>query len=255
MQQFCGFLHKISVLAIMNFNYSYRAFLITSLLTGSLVLFLFSVKLSKKQQENAEETYDVVMAPEELLPEELAIAALEPEKVKIETNRAYNEAEKFISSVEQEEATTETTEGKLQEMNDAIENSKNDTGPGLERNVSAEAEKKKKFSNSESGKEATAIVESGNRNTTISYRLVNRNDIDLPNPVYTCYGSGRVVINIEVDRLGKVVKNSFNKSASTTNNQCLVDAALEYSQQARFSTDASKAVQLGTITFNFPGQE
>ncbi len=80
----------------MNFNYSYRAFLITSLLTGSLVLFLFSVKLSKKQQENAEETYDVVMAPEELLPEELAIAALEPEKVKIETNRAYNEAEKFI---------------------------------------------------------------------------------------------------------------------------------------------------------------
>ncbi|MAB56956.1 hypothetical protein [Aequorivita vladivostokensis] len=240
----------------MNFNYSYRAFLITSLLTGSLVLFLFSVKLSKEQEENTEETYDVVMAPEELLPEDLAIAELTPEKVKIETNRAYNEAEKFISSVENEdEEITETTEGKLQEMNEALENSKSDNGNGATVTTKPEKEKKKKFSNSETGKEGEAVVKSGNRNTTISYQLVNRKDIDLPNPVYTCYGSGKVVINVEVNNLGKVVKNSYNKTASTTSNECLIDAALEYSEQARFSTDASKAKQLGTITFNFPGQQ
>jgi len=240
----------------MNFNYSYRSFLITSLLTGSLVLFLFSVKLSKEREENTEETYDVVMAPEELLPEDLAIAELTPEKVKIETNRAYNEAEKFISSVENEdEEITETTEGKLQEMNDAMENSKNDSGIGTSITPKTEKEKKKKFSNSDSGKDAEAVVKGGNRNTTISYQLVNRKDIDLPNPVYTCYGSGKVVINVEVNNLGKVVKNSYNKTASTTANECLIDAALEYSEQARFTTDASKARQLGTITFNFPGQQ
>ena len=240
----------------MNFNYSYRAFLITSLLTGSLVLFLFSVKLSKEQEENTEETYDVVMAPEELLPEDLAIAELTPEKVKIETNRAYNEAEKFISSVENEdEEITETTEGKLQEMNEALENSKSDNGNGATVTTKPEKEKKKKFSNSETGKEGEAVVKSGNRNTTISYQLVNRKDIDLPNPVYTCYGSGKVVINVEVNNLGKVVKNSYNKTASTTSNECLIDAALEYSEQARFTTDASKVRQLGTITFNFPGQQ
>lgn len=240
----------------MNFNYSYRAFLITSLLTGSLVLFLFSVKLSKEREESTEETYDVLMAPEELLPEDLAIAELTPEKVKIETNRAYNEAEKFISSVENEdEEITETTEGKLQEMNEALENSKSDNGNGATVKTKPEKEKKKKFSNSETGKEGEAVVKSGNRNTTISYQLVNRKDIDLPNPVYTCYGSGKVVINVEVNNLGKVVKNSYNKTASTTSNECLIDAALEYSEQARFSTDASKAKQLGTITFNFPGQQ
>ena len=240
----------------MNFNYSYRAFLITSLLTGSLVLFLFSVKLSKEREEITEETYDIVMAPEELLPEDLAIAELTPEKVKIETNRAYNEAEKFISSVENEdEETTETTEGKLQEMNEALENSKSDNGNGATVTTKPEKEKKKKFSNSESGKEGEAVVKSGNRNTTISYQLVNRKDIDLPNPVYTCYGSGKVVINVEVNNLGKVVKNSYNKTASTTSNECLIDAALEYSEQARFTTDASKVRQLGTITFNFPGQQ
>ena len=220
------------------------------------MLFLFSVKLSKEREESTEETYDVVMAPEELLPEDLAIAELTPEKVKIETNRAYNEAEKFISSVENEdEEITETTEGKLQEMNEALENSKSDNGNGATITTKPEKEKKKKFSNSESGKEGEAVVKSGNRNTTISYQLVNRKDIDLPNPVYTCYGSGKVVINVEVNNLGKVVKNSYNKTASTTSNECLIDAALEYSEQARFSTDASKAKQLGTITFNFPGQQ
>ncbi len=240
----------------MNFNYSYRAFLITSLLTGSLVLFLFSVKLKKEAEANPEETYDVVMAPEEILPEELAIAEPTPEKVKVETNRAYNEAEKFISSVENEnEEETETTEGKLQAMNEALENSKSDNGIGTSLATKPEKEKKKKFSNSQSQKTGEAVVKSGNRNTTISYQLVNRNDIDLPNPVYTCYGSGKVVINIEVDQLGKVVKNGYNKTASTTTNECLIDAALEYSEQARFSTDATKARQLGTITFNFPGQQ
>eukprot|EP00657_Telonema_sp_P-1_P006596 TRINITY_DN2568_c0_g2_i1.p1 TRINITY_DN2568_c0_g2~~TRINITY_DN2568_c0_g2_i1.p1 ORF type:complete len:113 (+),score=2.68 TRINITY_DN2568_c0_g2_i1:119-457(+) len=103
-----------------------RDSLITSLLTGGLVLFLFSVSLSKIQEENNEETYDVVMAPEEIIPEDLAIAELTPEKVKIETNRAYNEAEKFISSIENEnQELTETTEGKLQQMSDAIEESSN----------------------------------------------------------------------------------------------------------------------------------
>ncbi len=240
----------------MNFNYSYRAFLITSLLTGSLVLFLFSVKLRKEAEANPEETYDVVMAPEEILPEELAIAEPTPEKVKVETNRAYNEAEKFISSVENEnEEETETTEGKLQAMNEALESSKSDNGIGTSLATKPEKEKKKKFSNSQSQKTGEAVVKSGNRNTTISYQLVNRNDIDLPNPVYTCYGSGKVVINIEVDQLGKVVKNGYNKTASTTTNECLIDAALEYSEQARFSTDATRARQLGTITFNFPGQQ
>ncbi len=240
----------------MNFNYSYRAFLITSLLTGCLVLLLYSVKLSNEQEESNEETYDLVITPEELLPEDLAIAALTPEIVKVETNRAYNEAEKFISSVENEDQEiTETTEGKLQEMIDAMENSKSDNVRGTSVTAKPEKEKKKKFSNSKSGKEGEAVVKSGNRNTTISYQLVNRKDMDLPNPVYTCFGSGKVVINVEVNNLGKVVRNSYNKTASTTSNECLIDAALDYSKQARFNTDASREQQLGTITFNFPGQQ
>lgn len=240
----------------MNFNYSYKAFLITSLLTGILVLFLYSVKLSNVPLVNSEETYDIEMTVEDLLPEDLDIAALSPEKVKIETNKAYNEAEKYISSVENEnEEITETTEGKLQEMEDALNKSQN----GVDNKEISEVAKpskttKKEFSNSERKKDAEAVVAGGNRNTTISYQLVDRTAFELPNPVYTCYGSGKVVINIEVNNLGKVIKTYYNKLASTTANGCLIDAATQYASQAIFNTDASRTKQLGSITFNFPGQ-
>ena len=84
--------------------------------------------------------------------------------------------------------------------------------------------------------------------------MKDRKDILLPNPVYTCYGSGKVVINIEVNELGKVIKTTYNKNASTTGNQCLIDSASEYAAKARFNTEAAKIRQLGSITFNFPGQ-
>ena len=96
--------------------------------------------------------------------------------------------------------------------------------------------------------------EGSNRRTTISYRLKNRKDIDLPNPVYTCSGPGKIVITIEVNARGDVKKCSFNNNASTTNDQCLIDAALEYAAKAKFTADTSRKNQLGTITFNFPGQ-
>ncbi len=239
----------------MNFNYSYRSFLITSLLLGILILSLISIKLSSEQEDILEDTYNLVLTEEQVVEEEEELASLSEEQVKIETNRAYNEAEKFISSVENEnQKITETTEGKLQEMNDALENSQN-SEYGLS-NVIDKSSKDKKtdFSNSKSESKDLAVVSGANRRTTISYQLKDRKDILLPNPVYTCYGSGKVVINIEVNELGKVIKTTYNKNASTTGNQCLIDSASEYAAKARFNTEAAKIRQLGSITFNFPGQ-
>ncbi len=241
----------------MSFNYSYRAFLITSLLTGSLVLLLFSVKLTKIDVPTQEESYNVVLAPEDVLPEPEEIASLSADQVKIETNKAYNEAEKFISTVENENADlTETTEGKLQAMEEALSESEALGEEVLETLPKKPAEKKKKsdFSNGTDTSENISVTEGGNRNTTISYQLVDRRDLQLPNPVYTCYGSGKIVINIEVDNLGMVKRTSYNRNVSSTSNQCLIDAAMEYASQARFSADPSRPKQLGTITFNFPGQ-
>ena len=218
------------------------------------MLLLISIKLSSIPEVSPQDTYDLVIAPEDLL-EETDMASLVNKEVKIETNKAYNESEKFISSVENENRElTEITEGKMQEMQEAMENSSAADVGNTSENKKENQGKEKSFSNSDSNKQQKAVVTGGNRNTTISYRLVDRKDVNLPNPVYTCYGSGRVVINIEVDKNGLVKKGTFNKSASTTSNECLVDAAIEYALMARFSGDETRKRQLGTISFNFPGQ-
>jgi hypothetical protein len=84
--------------------------------------------------------------------------------------------------------------------------------------------------------------------------LVDRKAIKLRNPVYTCDRGGKVVITIEVNALGTVVQASYNKNASTTTNGCLIESALNYANQSKFTTSSEKEKQIGTITYLFPGQ-
>ena len=63
----------------------------------------------------------------------------------------------------------------------------------------------------------------------------------------------KIVINITVNASGKVIGTNYN-NASSSGNQCLIEHALEYAKKAQFNTDASKASQIGTITFYFQGK-
>lgn len=231
----------------MNFNYSYRAFLITSLLFGSLFLLLWSIKLSSEVPVELE-NYDVEYTVEEELLEELNTASTE--KVAIQTNRAYNEAEAFLNELNNPSPEETSTEQKLAQIEAAInqgsapakaDDALDPSAPATEASTETKATK-------------SAGQKGANTRTTISYRLVNRKAMSLPNPVYTCAGGGKVVINVTVNDRGIVEKANYNKSASTTNNGCLIDSALEYANSARFTTAAGKTSQLGTITYNFPGQ-
>lgn len=234
----------------MNFNYSYRAFLITSLLFASLFLGMQSIKLSRYKVE-IEDRLDVEYVLEEISPEEETINDLE--KSKIETNQAYNEAERYITEIENNRSQSEITEAKLQAMNDALLNTS--THSDLSHIKNAEKKIDMARQNVKSKNEHfQENSKSSNKNTTISYSLVNRKALLIPNPVYTCSSSGKVVISIEVNSIGKVIKASYNRAASTTSNVCLIDAAIQYASQARFSNDKNRVSQIGTITYNYPGQ-
>jgi len=222
------------------------------MLLGGLVLILYSIKLKSTPPQTDEVTYDIELAEEDPLPEEEQLEEI-LQQTEIETHRAYNEAEKFLSA-SRKATTSEDLDQKLAEIDEAIskvEQTKMDVTPAKSKKTDEKPQPKDDI---DSKNLSDQEQEGFNRRTTISYRLKNRKDIALPNPVYTCPGSGKIVITIEVNALGIVKKCSFNKNASTTNNQCLIDAALEYAAQARFTTDASRENQLGTITFNFPGQ-
>ena len=228
----------------MNFNYSYKALVISTLLVGNLVLLLYGIKLSKETVPVVQE-YEVEISAEdlEILEEDITNASVE--NVKVTTHTAFNEDEKFISELENNrEEPSESLDDKLLAMEEAIEKSK---------------EKPKIEEESISEKPIKEIKEqplktTEDRNSTNSYRLVGRKAIVFPNPIYICDGFGKVVLNIEVNAKGKVDKASFNKKTSTTFNQCLIESAIQYAKRARFTSDSNKLSQLGTITYIFPGQ-
>ncbi|PXX31602.1 hypothetical protein C7972_101440 [Arenibacter sp. ARW7G5Y1] len=106
-------------------------------------------------------------------------------------------------------------------------------------------------------KEASKEVMTNNlakRKTSISYSLVDRRHSSLPIPIYTCIEGGKVVINIKVDPLGKVIEADVNKKSSSTLNGCLVENAIEYALKSKFNTGV-KAEQMGTITYLFQGKQ
>lgn len=249
------FSSKIPFIAALNLNYSYRSLLITTLLFGILFLAFKSITLSKYEVVK-EESFDVEYSEEDLLLDE-ELASLSQRDLKIETNQAFNEADKFISELEKErKAVTEASEGKKQNDKDLGDDSKDSSnGTDIINTKKDHSEKKEDFSNGSNETKEVSVTNSSKRNSTVSYNLVQRTALYLPNPVYTCNGFGKIVVNIEVTETGRVKKASYNKRDSTTKNECLIDNALAYAKSARFTTDAQNTKQLGTITYNFPGQK
>jgi len=91
---------------------------------------------------------------------------------------------------------------------------------------------------------------SANKNSSISYSLLDRTHTFLPTPVYLCDRGGKIIINITVNQQGNVIKVKYNNT-SPSKNGCLIDHALEYAKAAQFNNDASKTSQIGSITFHF----
>jgi colicin import membrane protein len=86
----------------------------------------------------------------------------------------------------------------------------------------------------------------------ISYSLQGRGFQALPPPRYDYQGEGRVVVEVSVDRSGKVVAATPGTKGSTTLDEYLLKVAKEAALQARFEVKQdAPAIQKGTITYNF----
>ena len=88
--------------------------------------------------------------------------------------------------------------------------------------------------------------------TTASYYLEGRNDIYFPVPVYKCEGSGKVVLDIQVDQNGYVVNAVINKKESQITEDCLSETAVNSVLTARFEPkNSAPPKQSGRITYTF----
>ena len=96
------------------------------------------------------------------------------------------------------------------------------------------------------------IIYTGESN--IVYYLENRYHVSLPIPVYLAQGGGKVIIDIVVDRQGKVVQANPEPGQKTHDEQIIM-----YAQSAAlrtiFNADPNApAAQKGTIHYNFIAQ-
>jgi len=91
--------------------------------------------------------------------------------------------------------------------------------------------------------------------SSVFYSLKGRHKLILPIPVYKCEESGRVRVEITVNRQGKVIKAEVLENESDTRDENLYEAALNASYRSRFNPDNNSPIkQVGSITFNFVRQ-
>jgi len=240
----------------MGFFERYKALIITTLLFSITVLALVNIHLHNDRKELAAtlidlNNYDLLQEEEE---EQEPAEEQEPVKVpdsrQVATHQAYNQDQEESQDLDArlqeifEKNSAESMEAESEESNAS-------SGEfSVSKNVK---EEKSSRSDGDNTSESTSERSGTMKNSSISFSLVGRRAINIPNPIYTCDRSGKVVINITVDARGAVTGTSVNKSSSSTNNECLTNKALEYAAAAVFSSLAGRNSQPGTITYNFQG--
>lgn len=239
----------------MDFFDRHKALIITILIFSILILLMYNITISnesKKIRETLIELNDLRPEPlpeEQPEPEEQEPQEPQPPTPTVQTHQAFNqnreESQKNLESRLDEIFQKNAAQQEAAEE-EASQASRGDIVLNPNRR-----EEKKKASQGDNSSAKTSVEEGSLRNSSISFSLRGRTAVFIPNPIYTCDRSGKVVVNINVNANGDVVKTSVNTSASTTSNECLTDQALEYARNARFSRLAGRDSQPGTITYNF----
>lgn len=226
-------------------------------------MLLFNLHISQNMPLMTESYYE--LEPEEIVKEEEKVLEEVTTSTSKRTNLAFNETNDFkdldddyLDKVKEHyNKYAKATQAKQVTPEDVTDD---DTSEDLStyNKINSLLEKKSKnqkstASNGDNSSEEISIETGANKNSTMSYSLVNRTHKFLPTPIYLCERSGKIIINITVNSKGRVVDTSVNGS-STSTNECLIDHAIEYAENARFSADASKKSQIGTITFSFRGK-
>ena len=92
----------------------------------------------------------------------------------------------------------------------------------------------------------------GNGGGNGNYSLAGRTKVYIPLPTYKSNEQGRVIIQIWVNREGKVTRAEFQPKGSSTTNGNLVNKAKEAAMKASFNPDPNAPEeQKGTITYLF----
>jgi len=232
-----------------------KAIIITLLLSAILVLVAYNFSVLKTNEQLAETYFDIIEDEETFEEEETLDDILESLDNVLATNNAYNTTKKYDDFEDEE---FKSTLDKIRNRDSRTEQQETVNSNESEGKKNAEASESFNTINdiiakrSKEKRAASGTENGANKNSTISYSLVNRTADYLPPPIYLCEQRGKIVINIIVNGEGLVIDASYN-GASTSSDGCLIDHALEYAKASTFNS-SDKTQQIGTITFLFQGK-
>lgn len=84
------------------------------------------------------------------------------------------------------------------------------------------------------------------------YNLGNRKPVNRPKPAYICSEEGLVVVAIEVDRSGRVIKATPGAKGTTNSADCLMTQAKAAALKTTWNSDSNApSKQVGTIKYRF----
>lgn len=88
-----------------------------------------------------------------------------------------------------------------------------------------------------------------------SYDLGGRRDEYFAKPAYVCKGSGTIVLNVKVNRNGKVTSAVIDKMKSSYTEECMGENAVRYCYKCKFEASTSYPdPQSGTVTYTYISQ-
>lgn len=237
----------------MDFFDRHKALIITLLLFGILFLGLYNFNLSNSNKKARELLVDLenfrTEQPEQQEPEPEEQETPRPNPSSQQTHRAFNENQ------EARESNFDRQLNEIFERNSAAQEETAEeeaTGTTGSYNLpTQQSQRQQQRSTGDNTSSQTSTQAGGIRNSSISFSLVGRTAVHIPNPVYTCDVAGKIVVNITVNEQGRVLSTAINKASSTSSNHCLTENALEYASRAVFSNLAGRNSQPGTITYYF----
>jgi hypothetical protein len=243
----------------LNFLDQHKAAIITFLISGIVVLGLFSAQL-KLKGDLITESYYLIEPEPEITEEELQ---------KIEdltgpsTNKAFNEDQEYkemmrnfktVSANDFERTTKALEEAKANEVQEETSIDKSYANSNAYALNSKETESYKKLQDELNKRLENKKIadEHAKTKSTLTYSLKGRTLSYYKIPRYLCEFGGKIVVSIKVNGSGNVYDAYINGS-SNSDNQCLINHAIEYAKSVQFDT-SERTDQLGTITFLFKGK-
>ena len=235
----------------MYFSNAHKSLVITVCISISVILMGYNFHIKQADVAIAETFYELLPEDTENLPNPESLEDILKSFDALNTNKAHNEQK---THQDFEDNDFKETMEKLQSRHQMTAPISATTQSHSEFKTITNDQTDASFEAINAIIKKTSATDASNKNSTISFSLVDREKVHIPPPIYLCEASGKIVISITVDSAGNVIDAQYN-NASSSNNGCLVEHAIEYAKASTFSASSKRSEpQLGTITFLFRGK-